>query len=223
MFNIILYIYINVNVHRLGKPGLLYWLPMILTHRLQEAISVAARLHRDQIRKDSLETPYITHLVGVMILISSATHDEDVLIAGLLHDTLEDVEGYVPEMLETSFGKRVCDIVLGVTEESKLEGKKLPWKEVKEAYLKKLEGSGDESILVSLADKIQNTRSLIELMNAAGQTSLPHFGSSHDDRAWFHRSVLRIGKERLGDDHILVEELRLELEEMERTLAKFKR
>lgn len=194
---------------------------MILTHRLQAAINEAARLHRDQIRKDSLQTPYITHLVAVMMLISSATHDEDILIAGLLHDTLEDVDGYTPAMLEETFGKRVCDIVLGVTEESKLEGKKLPWKEVKEAYLKKLDGTSEESIVVSLADKIQNTRSLIELMNTAGQASLPHFASSQEDRLWFHNEVLAIGRERLGDDHILVEELRMELEEMDRTLKKF--
>lgn len=194
---------------------------MILTHRLQEAISVAARLHRDQIRKDDLQTPYITHLVGVMILISSATHDEDVLIAGLMHDALEDVKDYTPEMLESAFGKRVCGIVLGVTEESKLESKNLPWKEVKEAYLRRLEGSSDESVLVSLADKIQNTRSLIELMNTAGKASLPHFGSDHEGRMWFHNEVLRIGTERLGDDHILVEELRMEVEEMDKTLRKF--
>lgn len=194
---------------------------MILTHRLQEAISVASRLHRDQIRKDNLQTPYITHLVGVMILLSSATHDEDVLIAGLLHDALEDVKDYTPEMLEGSFGKRVCDIVLGVTEESKLEGKKLPWKEVKEAYIQRLENSSDESVLVSLADKIQNTRSLIEQMNDLGKVNIPHFGSDHHERAWFHAEILRIGRERLGDDHILVEELRMELEEMGRTLAKF--
>lgn len=195
---------------------------MILTHRLQEAISVASRLHRDQIRKDSQQTPYITHLVGVMILLSSATHDEDVLIAGLLHDTLEDVEGYTPELLQEAFGKRVCDIVLGVTEESKLAGKKLAWKEVKDAYLEKLRHASDESVMVSLADKIQNTRSLIELMNISGQASLPHFGSNQEERKWFHEQVLALGKERLGDDHILVEELRMELEEMDRTITKFK-
>jgi (p)ppGpp synthase/HD superfamily hydrolase len=194
---------------------------MILTHRLQEAISVAARLHRDQIRKDEMKTPYISHLVGVMILLSSATHDEDVLIAGLLHDALEDVEGYMPEQLASAFGARVCDIVLGVTEKSKMEGKKLPWKEVKEAYLRHLEGSSDESLLVSLADKIQNTRSLIEQMNDLGKADIPHFGSTHQERSWFHTEVLRIGKERLGDDHILIEELRMELEDMDRTLMKF--
>lgn len=195
---------------------------MILTHRLQAAINEAARLHREQIRKDELKTPYITHLVGVMILLSSATHDEDILIAGLLHDALEDVPDYTPEMLEETFGTRVKEIVLGVTEEYKLRDETPPsWKEEKLAYIDTLRKSTDESIMVSLADKIQNTRSLIDMINIAGGGMLPNFGSGHAERIWFHREVLAIGEERLGDDHILVEELRMEIEEMERTLQKF--
>jgi (p)ppGpp synthase/HD superfamily hydrolase len=195
---------------------------MILTHRLQEAINEAARLHKDQFRKDSLKTPYITHLVGVMILLSSATHDEDILIAGLMHDALEDVPDYAPNMLEEKFGTRVKDIVMGVTEESKLNGgPHNSWKEVKDAYLENLKTAPEESILVSLADKIQNTRSLIEMINAASGAALQNFGSSHEDRLWFNEEVLTIGEARLGDDHILVEEFRLETEEMRKALAKF--
>lgn len=194
---------------------------MILTHRLQEAINEASRLHRDQIRKDALSTPYITHLVGVMILLSSATHDEDVLIAGLLHDALEDVDDYTPEMLGEKFGDRVRDIVLGVTEKSKLNKENQSWEDTKNGYLEHLRESSDESVMVSLADKIQNTRSLIEMINLAHGASLPHFGSSHEGRMWFHEEVRKIGEERLGDDHVLVEELAAELEEMKRTLEKY--
>lgn len=195
---------------------------MILTHRLQEAINEAARLHRGQFRKDALQTPYITHLVGVMILLSSATHDEDILIAGLMHDALEDVPDYAPEHLTEKFGDRVKDIVMGVTEESKLNGDSdLSWKEVKEAYLANLRQSQEESIMVSLADKIQNTRSLIEMIHTAKGGKLANFGSNHDDRVWFNEEVLKIGEEKLGDDHILVEEFRLETEEMKKALAKF--
>lgn len=190
---------------------------MILTHRLQEAINEASRLHRDQIRKDSLQTPYITHLVGVMILLSSATHDEDILIAGLLHDALEDVHDYTPEMMEEKFGTRVKDIVLGVTEEFKLRKEQAPsWKLEKISYLENLRNAGDESVMVALADKVQNVRSLIELMKIHKSDSLASFGSSHADRTWFYRESLAIGEERLGDDHILVDELRMELDEMDR-------
>lgn len=193
---------------------------MILTHRLQYAINEAARLHRDQLRKDSLKTPYITHLVGVMILLSSATHDEDVLIAGLMHDSLEDVPAYTPEMLEATFGTRVKEIVLGVTEIQKITGVKVPWKEEKQAYLDALHTSLDESVMVSLADKIQNTRGYIELLNTDRDTMHTLFGSDHSQRLWFHRQVLAVGEERLGEDHTLVEELRLELEELEKTISK---
>lgn len=192
---------------------------MILTHRLQHAINEASRLHRDQFRKDSLKTPYITHLVGVMILLSSSTQDEDVLIAGLMHDALEDVPDYTEAMLEETFGTRVLDIVLGVTEEFKLRNETPPsWKEEKIFYLENLKKAVDESLLVSLADKIQNTRSYIELMNIEGPGMLANFGAGNDERMWFHTEVLAIGIERLGDDHILVEELQAELKELQKTI-----
>lgn len=195
---------------------------MILTARLQEAVNEASRLHRDQIRKDALRTPYITHLVGVMILLSSATHDEDVLIAGLLHDALEDVPDYTPEMMQAKFGPRVTNIVLGVTEEFKLRKERAPsWKDEKILYLENLRNASEESVLVSLADKIQNTRSLIDMINLAYGAALPHFNSNHADRIWFHEEVLSVGEECLGDDHILVAELKAEIEEMKRVLETF--
>ncbi len=194
---------------------------MILTYRLQYAISEAARLHRDQYRKDILKTPYITHLIGVMILLSSVTQDEDVLVAGLMHDSLEDVPDYTPEKLAATFGSRVTDIVLGVTEFHKLKKEKAPsWKEEKDAYLANLRDAGDESLLVSLADKIQNTRGYIELLNNEIESMHRHFGSDNTGRLWFHKEVLVLGEERLGEDHSLVEELREEISEMERTIAR---
>jgi (p)ppGpp synthase/HD superfamily hydrolase len=193
---------------------------MILTHRLQEAISEASRLHRDQIRKDELQTPYISHLIGVMVLLSMATHDEDILIAALLHDALEDTD-YTPDEMERKFGSRVKDIVMGVTEESKLRGTHGDWRDVKESYLENLRKAPDESVMVSLADKIQNTRSLIEMINAAQGGTLPKFGSNHDDRLWFNEQVLKIGEDRFGNDHVLVEEFRLETDEMRKALEKF--
>lgn len=193
---------------------------MILTHRLQEAISEASRLHRDQIRKDEFRTPYISHLIGVMVLLSSATHDEDILIAGLLHDTLEDTD-YTPEAMEKKFGRRVRDIVMGVTEETKLNGTHGSWKEVKESYLQNLSKASEESVMVSLADKIQNTRGLIEIINVAEGGKLEKFGSNHEDRIWFNEEVLKIGASILGEDHTLVDEFRMETEEMKSALAKF--
>lgn len=62
----------------------------LLSPRLRCAINAAARAHRDQVRKGS-GIPYVSHVYAVMFLLSQVTDDEDILIAGLLHDTLEDV------------------------------------------------------------------------------------------------------------------------------------
>ena len=57
---------------------------MIFTPRLDEAIKLASRLHRDQVRSDSERTPYVSHLMAVASLLSSVTDDEDIVIAGLM-------------------------------------------------------------------------------------------------------------------------------------------
>jgi hypothetical protein len=75
--------------------------------------------------------------------------------------------------------------------------------------------------MVSLADKIQNTRSLIEMIHKAQGGHLEKFGSSHEDRIWFHEAVLAVGEEKLGEGHILVDEMKLEIDEMKNTLQKF--
>lgn len=97
----------------------------ILTPRLTQALNVATRVHDGHYRK-ATDIPYTSHLFGVMYLASkqglSADVEEDVLIACLLHDTLEDVpEKYTAEQMEADFGPRVLDIVLGVTKDDTLE------------------------------------------------------------------------------------------------------
>ena len=47
-----------------------------LTPRIHNALELAARLHREQVRRDNLRTPYITHLMCVMLILSEETDDE---------------------------------------------------------------------------------------------------------------------------------------------------
>src|SRR3989344_7317154 len=124
---------------------------MFLTPRIDEAIRLACRLHSNQIRKDNQQTPYISHLVSVAIMLSEATNDEDIIIAGLMHDTLEDVPHYTYENLIVDCGARVAEIVKHVTEPldaNKLENEQLPWLKRKEEYLKNLRTGGIESAMV---------------------------------------------------------------------------
>ncbi len=180
---------------------------MHLTPRLDEAIKLASRLHASQVRKDSYQTPYISHLVGVAMLISSVTGDEDIIIAGLLHDSLEDVPGYTYEKLVADCGERVAEIVSHVTEPldaTKADNEQLPWLERKETYLNNLRSGGIESAIVSSADKIHNTESFLRDYEKEGDSYGKRFGSSINNRIWFHEQVLAIVIEKLGEDHALV-------------------
>lgn len=180
---------------------------MQLTPRINEAIKLSAHLHRNQIRKDEYHTPYVSHLYSVAALISSATDDEDTIIAGLMHDSLEDVPHYTYDDLVKDFGERVANIVSHVTEPldaNKSEDEQKPWLERKEAYLRVLREGGAESATVSAADKIHNTESFILDMKKEGEAFTSRFPSSLRNKVWFHEQALSIIREKLGETHPLV-------------------
>lgn len=181
---------------------------MIVSPRLRYALEEASRLHRHQTRKDALHTPYISHLVGVMLILSSVTDDEDILIAGLLHDSLEDVPEYTEDILRDAFGDRVTSIVMTVTEIGKLHDVYTPWKQEKDAYLQQLDAGSDEALLVSLADKIHNAESCTDdALQQGNSLDGERFTSSSDERMWLYTEVYNRGRARLGDDHALVKML----------------
>ena len=78
------------------------------TPTLDRALAVAARCHAGQTRKDE-PTPYIAHPVAVALIVSDFTDDEDVAVAALLHDVLEDVPPsvYSAADMTADFGERV--------------------------------------------------------------------------------------------------------------------
>ena len=129
--------------------------------KIEQAIRAAGVLHADQTRKGTAPFPYITHLIAVAFILRDYTTDEDTLIAGLLHDTLEDTD-YTPEEIEADFGSNVRELVEGVTEVRKHEKKNYTWSERKDRYLKNLEKAPRGSLMISAADKIHNMRSIVE-------------------------------------------------------------
>lgn len=87
-----------------------------------EAIQFAARKHSTQRRKDAEGTPYINHPIDVATTLWTIgqVRDIPILIAAVLHDTIEDTETQ-PEEIEAQFGKEVLSLVLEVTDDKKLE------------------------------------------------------------------------------------------------------
>ena len=125
------------------------------TARLLEAASFAADRHRDQRRKDVDATPYINHPLAVgRILAEAGVEDVEVLIAGILHDTIEDTKTAAEELTQR-FGERVCGLVLEVTDDKSLD--KL---ERKRLQVIKAPSKSDDAKMIKLADKISNLRDL---------------------------------------------------------------
>lgn len=167
---------------------------MNMTPRLEQAIRVAAYAHRNQKRKGS-DVPYIIHPFSVMAIASSATDDEDTLIACLFHDILEDVpQEYSRQKMLDEFGDNVVSIVLGVTKNDKITD----WHERCKAYLKHLEDEAlDESVTVSAADKIHNLMSTLADYDRIGDEIWQVFSTkSAADQLWWYESVLASLKKR---------------------------
>lgn len=189
---------------------------MQLTPRLNEAIKLSSHLHRHQTRRDEYHTPYVSHLYSVAALLSSVTDDEDIIIAGLMHDSLEDVPHYSYDDLVRDCGERVASIVSHVTEPldaNKEESDQIPWLERKESYLKVLKEGGVESAMVSAADKVHNTESFISDTAKEGEAFSSRFASSLRNKIWFHEQALAIIREKIGEEHPLVIRLALCTEE----------
>ena len=153
---------------------------MLYSFKIEQAIRAAAVLHDGQTRKGAEPYPYITHLISVAFMLSDYGADEDTIVAGLLHDTLEDTS-YTPEELEADFGADVREIVEGVTDALNAEREQYTWKERQERYLKTLSLAPRPSLMISAADKIHNMRSIVEEYSEQPHLFMKHFGRSIDD------------------------------------------
>jgi (p)ppGpp synthase/HD superfamily hydrolase len=150
----------------MGEPDTT--VPM-LTERFQRAFSVASEVHATQERKGT-RVPYLAHLMSVAALVLEHGGDEDAAIAGLLHDAVEDSRDgkETQARIRREFGERIAGLVMGCSDAVAVPGEaKPPWRERKEAYLKRLAGAKDPAVLlVSACDKLHNLRSILADLRA---------------------------------------------------------
>jgi (p)ppGpp synthase/HD superfamily hydrolase len=124
---------------------------------LLKALSFAADKHRFQTRKDSAGTPYINHPINVVLTLAETGLETDtlLLVAAILHDTIEDTQT-TPEEIQTFFGKEVLGIVLEVTDDKTIPKEERKRRQVSEAPTKSLRARK-----LKLADKICNVTDII--------------------------------------------------------------
>lgn len=176
---------------------------MQLTYKIQKAIIKSAILHNGQKRKIN-KIPFITHPYSVAIILSDHTTDENIIVAALLHDVLEDVPSYSELDMERDFGKKITDIVKGVTEKNDPGSENLgateSWQARKDGYLKGLQQDDYEALMVCAADKIHNLKSNIAGYKEHGEKAFDSFSAPIEKRMKFYKDILEILKRRLGNE-----------------------
>ena len=171
------------------------------TPQIEKAIRFAARKHHGQFRAESDPLPYITHLFSTALLVAEDGAEDDVVIAALLHDTLEDTAA-TREEIALAFGERAASLVMDVTEIKEREGQKIEWRARKKKYLAHLSDAPTEALLISIADKIHNIESKLEALAAGDRAVLRRMGGDPGRYLWFHGELAALASERLPEHRL---------------------
>ena len=149
---------------------------MQYTQKIKEAIRVAIRVHEiDQKQKrKGKDIPYITHPLVVGLILARISEDEDVVVAGILHDTVEDSvdeKKITIEIIKERFGEEVSKMVEDVTEKNR----HVPWFERKKQNLLKISILSQNSLLIKAADTVANCTELISDFRREGDDTFHRF------------------------------------------------
>ncbi|MBN2412018.1 HD domain-containing protein [candidate division KSB1 bacterium] len=153
--------------------------------KIEKAILFASKAHKGQCRKKT-NIPYISHPFTVAFLLMKEQCSEDVIIAGLLHDLIEDTSVTLQE-IETEFGENVAKIVRDCSEP---DGR-ISWEERKNNTIQKLRNAPLEVKYVACADKLHNICSMIADHKKYGDRLWKRFSRGYDKQQWYYRSIVR--------------------------------
>ena len=190
----------------------------MLTVRFSAALQLTAELHASQHRKGT-DTPYLAHLLAVAAIVLEYGGDEDTAIAALLHDSIEDrsylFSGGSDDLrsyLEARFGPKVLSIVEECTDADTIP--KPPWQARKEAYIASIAHKSPEGLLVSCADKLHNTRSLVRDYKLFGDASWERFTGGKEGSLWYYQSLVAAFEQNPASPQGLVRELKTTVEQL---------
>lgn len=160
-----------------------------LSSRFAHALTYAYTAHATQRRKGT-GIPYLGHLLAVSSIVIDHGGSEDEAIAGLLHDVPEDCGGR-PELekIRVHFGPDVAAIIEGCTDT--FEDPKPPWEPRKRAYLEHLGNAPESVCLVAAADKLHNSRAILNDHKAVGDALWSRFSAGAVDRVlWYYEACV---------------------------------
>ena len=166
---------------------MLFWPPerdttMINSLTIHDAIIFATFAHRDQMRKGT-NIPYSVHPMEVMQILTENGCSEDVIVAGILHDTLEDTPT-TPEQISEKFGEQVLSLV-----QSQSEDKSKSWRERKQHTIDMMKDADKDVQLLCCADKLSNVKSIYADKLIVGEAVFDRFNASKEDTRWYYESL----------------------------------
>ena len=168
--------------------------PIILTERFDRALLYATHVHGGQVRKGT-STPYVAHLLAVAATVLEYGGDEDLAIAALLHDSVEDQGGKARlEDVRNRFGDRVARVVAACSDslaDTAAGERKADWDKRKQAYVAHLETADEGVLRVSLADKVHNARAILRDLRKPeiGEAIWSRFSQPREKTLWYYRSL----------------------------------
>jgi (p)ppGpp synthase/HD superfamily hydrolase len=170
---------------------------LLLTERFSAAVEYARQLHTEY--RKGTDVPYMAHLLGVASLVLGEAGGrvpvtEDMVIAALLHDTVEDHGGMSRlRDVEQRFGSNVARLVAGLSDTfAEDHDKKEGWEERKNAYLTRLRNETDDVLLISAADKLYNAKSILDDHRLIGDAVWERFKRGSRQQLWYFHLLLAV-------------------------------
>lgn len=167
--------------------------------KIIDAINFAISAHSGQTRKGK-DIPYITHPMTVALTLSQAGASEDVVIAGILHDTMED-SGITKDDIAQGFGNNVANLVFAVSEKDK----SLSWMERKMAALAEMDTMSQDALLLKSADSLCNMTDICEDYREKGDAMFQNFNAGKDDHLMRYTKVVKKLEEIYPDNPLLLD------------------
>ena len=190
---------------------------LVLTKRFTDAVEYARQLHTEY--RKGTDIPYMAHLIGVAALVMGQAGGpvpvtEDMIIAALLHDAVEDHGGAQQlREVEEAFGPDVARMVAGLSDTfAEDHDKKESWEDRKKNYLARLRRESDDVLLISAADKLYNAKAILDDFNEIGFKVFDRFKRGASDQLWYFDELLKVFRahptNRIVDDlEFIVKEL----------------
>jgi len=159
-----------------------------------EAIEFAAKAHANHFRKGT-KIPYIVHPLQVARILIESECPDHVVIAGILHDTVEDTPVTLDDIRQT-FGKEIMDLVKAVSEPDKSD----PWELRKQHTIASLKTGTPDVLFVSLADKLDNIRAIKEDHEKIGDMVWKRFRRPFEKQKWYYEALADLFRSRTVND-----------------------